>query len=270
MTATVETPTMSPDWALSVRNRRWARPLEGRVVWSHCTWIGAPGEPLTQQVRRAADGAFTCCSGVQLEPAVDLGDDIGSFLVHHEASTDEDRALVAAAVGLLTRTRHTAVPVLAGGVVVTGTAHGAHPVVTLDGDADEVAARMLATTGRMVLASWYEVIGGMRAEGRTEQPLRDFDTVATLFADCLAFEHHQRRLETGVDGPLAAELTRRRDAIGERLHDTTPESVFVDSATESVVAELVSYHYPHWNRSHFPFHSPWDTFRVRQTSGGVE
>lgn len=261
----VRWPEKGPEWALSDRNRQWAHALEGRTVWSHCLWVGQPvKEP----------GVARCCGAHELKAATVVRDPVGDLALYHDGLSGERLRFVEHALGLLAETRHLTMPVLAGGAVLASAEASAHEHTVVEvadqSDVDGLAVDVLTYSARTVLTKWYAAMDAFCGrQGVAPQSQRDYETVATLFTRCLAFEHYQRRIEQGAAGERH-ELVRRREALGQWLFEASPDQVFTGGVAESIVAELVSYYYPFWNRSHFPFHSPWDNFRVRTNIGGVE
>ncbi|MFF0087084.1 hypothetical protein ACFYR1_46630 [Streptomyces canus] len=172
------------------------------------------------------------------------------------------RRVVDAALTLLSATRMLTFPLLAGGQVVIAAAvpHASHAVLELQEhwDAHDTATNILALSSRTVLQSWYDAL----EEEGADQPLRPLRDVARLLSGCLAHEYYVRRIRSASDALGHESLEQRRDALAEQLLEFTPRDVFTESPNESVVAELVSYYYPHWDRRYFAFHSPWDNFRL--------
>ncbi|GAB2695101.1 hypothetical protein [Kitasatospora kifunensis] len=262
------------EWAGSKRNRQWAHPLEGRTIWSHCLWIGNAVQALPGSFTPSGEHGPACCRGADLPQIASVHTEVGSFTVYGERLAGErTTAVLSAGLSLLADTQHLSLPVLSGGriLLTNGRPHD-HPVLVADEswDADQCSVDLLAVSSGVVLRAWYAVLEEHAADSGAPQPIRAFEPTAQLLAACLEFEHCMRRLEMPLDGALRRGLVERRDRVGEFLFANSPDLIFTDSPNESIVAELVSYHYPYWNRSYFPFHSPWDTWRVKKSGGGIE
>jgi len=248
------------------RNRLWSRALDGRVVSSHFLWIETSSEGLNKMLRTELSAPCvrtTRCCEVVAETASESGKVLaaGSRDLAPGVRESAQRALE-----VLTDARMTTFLLLAGGVVPIGhCAAGPDPVgIQLDDmrSPDCTAEAFLAWASRIVLTRWQATLSAWVERGQADQPLRDLEAVIALQTLCLQFEYYQRSIPIHIPWRNGGQADSRIKDLASQLISTPPTAIFTTSPNESIVAELVSYHYPFWDRPFFCFNSPWDSFHA--------
>jgi hypothetical protein len=260
------------------RNRRWARGLDGRTVWSHVLWIEPILDTIHGEDRHDLDAnrkrarSYLSAAGVDVRVSdllprtspADYDRDYGAWppLVVTGPSADaaECAQVLEGALAELEATGFDYVVELALGAVAVGVEI---PAVRFVGTLPQglpaigAAKNLLCSASRELLAQWYEAVRYGNEHG-LGHPLRDFNAVAALFSDCLSDEFDTRRTERGLPRHIDPDDDQARH---DRLARLTPADLFVADNQESIVAELVSYVYPLWDRVRYTIDSPFDGYR---------
>jgi hypothetical protein len=257
--------SISLDWATGRRNTAWSRALDGRVVSSHYLWIETSSADLDSTRRGPVVGCAEnsrCC-----EILADVTSDCGRIVAAGRPSVDESvRERVQLTLDLLAASKMDTFPLLSGGVIpvnacteVTGAGRDG---VTATGSPDEIAESVLTFASHVVISRWQEAMSEWGARSSPAQPLRGLNAIVALLAGSLQYEYYRRSGNVRAPWRDIRAAVARQDVLTSELLRTPPSAIFHSSPNESIVAELVSYHYPFWDRAYFCFNSPWDSFRI--------
>jgi hypothetical protein len=205
----------------------------------------------------------TRCCAILAEIASECGKVVatGSDSVGAEA-----RDSLQLALDVLAEVNMTTFPLLAGGAIPIGRCDdvASAGIVELSdgGSPDDLAEAILAWASRAVLTRWQAVLSEWTRRGPAIQPVRDLAEVIALHTRCLHYEYYQRSKLIQTPWRCTGMPGTRLGVLMAELLQTPPTVIFTSSPNESIVAELVSYHYPFWDRAYFCFNSPWDDLHV--------
>lgn len=243
------------EWGRSSKNRKWSRAIDGRVTSCHFLWI----EPRIRPDREdPVHGQVT-----------QVASDCGTIVVAGEGVVDAAVSeLARQVVRAVVESEMMTFPLLASEDVPVSvckeqvTRYG--PTPTSLSAIDAGAEAVLAWACANVVTQWVKAAREWSDRAAIAQPVRDLGATSDLLTASLLWHYHDRALE------YSDANYERQWKLERWLLNHPPTEVFTTSPNESVVAELVSYHYPFWDRAYFCFFSPWDDFKSPTAPGIVK